>query len=54
MATNNSAAECTRLFAGRWWAVLLRGLVAIAFGVIAFTWPGVTLATLVLLFGFMR
>jgi len=36
----------------RWWAVILRGLIAIAFAVIAFTWPGVTLATLVLLFGF--
>jgi uncharacterized membrane protein HdeD (DUF308 family) len=35
----------------RWWAVLLRGLIAIAFAVLAFTWPGVTLATLVLLFG---
>jgi uncharacterized membrane protein HdeD (DUF308 family) len=36
----------------RWWAVLLRGLIAIAFAVLAFTWPGVTVATLVLLFGF--
>jgi uncharacterized membrane protein HdeD (DUF308 family) len=35
----------------RWRAVILRGLIAIAFGVIAFTWPGVTVATLVLLFG---
>jgi uncharacterized membrane protein HdeD (DUF308 family) len=36
----------------RWWAVILRGLIAIAFAVLAFTWPGVTVATLVLLFGF--
>ena len=36
----------------RWWAVIMRGLIAIAFAVIAFTWPGVTLTTLVLLFGF--
>jgi uncharacterized membrane protein HdeD (DUF308 family) len=35
----------------RWWAVILRGLIAIAFAVLAFTWPGVTVATLVLLFG---
>lgn len=35
----------------RWWAVILRGLIAIAFAVIAFTWPVVTVATLVLLFG---
>jgi len=40
------------LFAGRWWAVLLRGIVVLAFGVLAFAWPGVTVATLVLLFGF--
>jgi uncharacterized membrane protein HdeD (DUF308 family) len=40
------------LFAGRWWAVLLRGIVVLAFGVLAFVWPGVTVATLVLLFGF--
>jgi uncharacterized membrane protein HdeD (DUF308 family) len=48
----NSAPEFTGLFAGRWWAVLMRGLIAIAFAVLAFTWPGVTLATLVVLFGF--
>ena len=34
-----------------WWAVLLRGIAAIAFGVITFLWPGVTLGALVLLFG---
>jgi uncharacterized membrane protein HdeD (DUF308 family) len=32
--------------------VLLRGLIAIAFALIAFTRPGVTVATLVLIFGF--
>ena len=35
----------------RWWAVLLRGLIAIAFAVLAFTWPALTVAKLVLLFG---
>jgi uncharacterized membrane protein HdeD (DUF308 family) len=34
-----------------WWAVLLRGIAAIVFGVITFLSPGVTLAALVLLFG---
>lgn len=52
MPSDGSAPEIVRLFAARWWAVLLRGIVAIAFGVLAFTWPGVTVATLVLLFGF--
>ena len=34
-----------------WWTLLLRGIVAILFGVVAFLWPGVTLGALVLLFG---
>ena len=34
-----------------WWLLLLRGLVAIAFGVLTWVQPGISLATLVLLFG---
>ena len=37
--------------AENWWLLLLRGLVAIAFGVIAFFWPDITLAALTYLFG---
>ena len=49
--TENSALKAATLFAGRWWTVVLRGIIAIAFGVLAFAWPGVTLGMLVLLFG---
>ena len=37
--------------ARNWWLVLLRGLCAIVVGILAFAWPGVTLFTLVILYG---
>lgn len=39
------------LMAKYWWVALVRGIVAILFGLMAFAWPGLTLATLVLFFG---
>src|SRR4051794_21989185 len=37
--------------ADRWWVVLLRGICAVVFGILAFVWPGLTLLSLVLLYG---
>ena len=35
----------------RWWAVALRGVAAILFGVLALVWPGITVFALVMVFG---
>lgn len=39
------------LFSRFWWMILLRGAIAVLFGVVLFAWPGVSLASLVILFG---
>ena len=35
----------------KWWAVALRGIVAIVFGIVALVFPGATLVSLALVFG---
>jgi uncharacterized membrane protein HdeD (DUF308 family) len=37
--------------AHNWWTLVLRGLAAIIFGILAYLWPGITFTVLVLFFG---
>ncbi|WP_424811143.1 HdeD family acid-resistance protein [Roseococcus sp. YIM B11640] len=37
--------------AQNWWLILLKGICAVIFGVLTFAWPGVTIITLVMLYG---
>jgi uncharacterized membrane protein HdeD (DUF308 family) len=43
--------ELLTAVADDWWLLLVRGLAAIAFGVIAFLWPAITLVSMIYLFG---
>lgn len=57
---NSNTADAKGLGAGaailhglakNWWLVLLRGIASIVFGVLAFAWPGITIISLVLVYG---
>ena len=43
--------KMAKVLASNWWVVLVRGLVAIAFGILTWLQPGISLASLVILFG---
>lgn len=48
--TTGRTQAMSSLLAQNWWAVALRGVFAIVFGLIALFWPGVTILSLVLVF----
>lgn len=45
-------APMLQTLARNWWLLLLRGLAAVGFGVLAIIWPGVTVLWMVLIYGF--
>ncbi|PZT98327.1 MAG: hypothetical protein DI624_07885 [Brevundimonas sp.] len=40
-----------RFLNAAWWAVLIRGVAAVIFGVLVFAWPGISLLSLIIVYG---
>src|ERR1700690_1231905 len=40
-----------RALGARWWMLVVRGIAAVSFGVLALAWPGISLLAFVLLWG---
>jgi len=50
-ASSKSELSMLKLLSRSWWALVLRGVLSILFGVTAYSWPGLTIVSLVFLFG---
>jgi uncharacterized membrane protein HdeD (DUF308 family) len=51
MQNNKLSSSVVAAMGRSWWLVLLRGIAAIVFGLLAWAWPGATLITLTLFWG---